>query len=105
MPSKRRISGAIAFALMILSAIGAFHHHRLDDSSHAPQFAVATEGESARNIDCVVCRALEAAPAVEAQRATPHLVVTHDVVAAIAPSVRASAFVPASPRAPPVAHA
>ena len=105
MPSKRRISGAIAFALIILSAIGALHHHRLDVDSHALQFAGAPQGDTARTFDCVVCRALEAAPALEAQHAAPDLVPSHHVVAAVVPPALAAACVLASPRAPPSAGA
>jgi hypothetical protein len=103
LPSKRRVAGVIVFALMVFSALGAVHHHRLSAGSETVALTVPGEAESGRTADCFVCRTLVSARAFEPQVSAPHVVVTRcDDAPAVAP-VLSSVYRPSAPRAPPAA--
>ena len=104
LPSKRRVAGVIAFALMVLSVLSAVHHHSLTVVPETAAFTTAAaESESARTNDCFVCRNLVSARELVPQFDAPQVVVIACEAAPAAPPALADTFAPASPRAPPAA--
>ena len=103
LPSKRRVAGAIAFALMILSALGAVHHHRIAVPATEAAFSVPTHVESARTADCAVCRTVVSSGELVPVLFAPHASIERSAAAPATIPVRADVFGPSAPRAPPAA--
>lgn len=104
LPSKRRVAGVIAFALMILGAFTAVHHHPLAVPAHETAFATAfAEHDNSRTSDCFVCRTLVSARELIPQVSAPHVVVADTPDTPAAPPALADVFRPSAPRAPPAA--
>jgi len=104
MRAQRRLAGCAVVALLILVAIAAGHHHRLEAPAHALEIgAPSTFGPMTRTTDCVVCRVASPAPLVVVDIGAPPLVDTSFVSTASADRVVHASFRPCSPRAPPTA--
>ena len=103
LPSKRRVAGVIAFALLVLSALSAVHHHNLTVVPEAAAFTVPSESDSARTSDCFVCRNLVSSRELVPHVAAPDVVVTDCAITLASEPALAEAYASASPRAPPFA--
>ena len=103
LPSKRRVAGVIAFALLVLSAFSAVHHHNLAVVPETAAFTLPSESDSARTSDCFVCRNLVSARELVPHVAAPDVVITDCAVSLSAEPALAETYASASPRAPPIA--
>jgi hypothetical protein len=103
--ARRRLSGCIIFALLILGGISAGHHHRLAVPDAAGIAAPSAFDPMARSTECVVCRAADPARIVLAELAAPQIVLTSVIAPTVTEHAALATFRPCSPRAPPVAIA
>jgi hypothetical protein len=99
--AQRRLSGCIVFALLILGAITAGHHHRLAVPDAAGITAPSAFDPMARATECVVCRAADPARVVLAELVAPQIVITSVTTPTITEHALPATFRPCSPRAPP----
>mgnify|MGYP003575139776 CR=1 FL=1 len=102
--TRRRLSGCIVVALLILGVIAAGHHHRLVAPVHA--LGVSTPepiDPMGRTTDCLACRASDPARVVIAEVAAPRALVTLITLPTTTTNVLPAFFRPCSPRAPPAA--
>jgi hypothetical protein len=104
--AQRRLSGSVVFALLILGALSAGHHHRLVVQPDAAGISAPSAFDPmARATECVVCRAADPARIVLVDIAAPQVDITSFVVPTLTEHAIPAAFRPCSPRAPPVAIA
>ena len=103
LPSKRRVAGVIAFALMVFSALGAVHDHRLGVPASSPALNVPVPSDGARAADCFVCRTLVSSRELVPHVSAPYLAVAVFEHATSADPVPTDVFQPSAPRAPPAA--
>lgn len=101
---KRRLSGGIVVALLLVGALASLHHHALASPAELLRLtAGSAEGQPDRAVDCVVCRATGPAGLVIARGAAPPVPVARALetfATGITSCGTASSF---SPRAPPAA--
>lgn len=103
--AQRRLSGCVVFALLILGAMAAGHHHRLVGPDASAIAAPSAAAPMARMNECAICRAADPARIVLADVVAPEVVITTSVVPTVAEHALPATFRPCSPRAPPIAIA
>jgi hypothetical protein len=103
--TRRRLSGCVVFALLILGAMAAGHHHPLVGPDASAIAAPSAVTPMARMTECAICRAADPVRIVVADLVAPEVAVTTFVAPTVAEHALPASFRPCSPRAPPVAFA
>jgi hypothetical protein len=100
--AHRRLSALVVALLIVFGTVSSLHHHSLAAPADGQVLGTLSgEDHPSRSLDCLVCRAMDAAPLVAQQSLVPDTLVAAS--AAIDPvSTPAPLLAPSSsPRAPP----